>query len=249
MKILVAVKRVIDPYVKIRINAEQTAVETQQVKMGMNPFDEIAIEEALRWKEAGRASEVVAVSIGNEMCQETLRHALALGADKAILIRSETSYCPLDIARILAVVAQKECPQLIVMGKQSIDGDNNQTPQMLASLLNWSQATYASEITPHDAGVRVVRETDIGLETLQLTLPAVISTDLRLNTPRYASLPNIMKARKKTLDIWDVADLGLVFKPHLQVLSVSYPPVRAGGIKVTSIRDLLDKLRHEAKVI
>lgn len=249
MKILVAVKRVIDPYVKIRIKSDETAVETQNVKMAMNPFDEIAIEEALRIKEAGHATEVVAVSIGGEACQETLRHALALGADSAIFVHTEVSHCSLHIAKIVEKLVHDEKPNLVLMGKQSIDGDNNQTPQMLAALLEWPQVTNASRLVFDDSTVAVTREIDGGLETLAVTLPAVISTDLRLNEPRYASLPNIMKAKRKPLEIRELASLNLNLKDHTRVLSVKAPSQRLGGIKVQSVQELVDKLRLEAKVI
>ena len=249
MKILVAVKRVIDPYVKIRVKSDEAAVETQNVKMAMNPFDEIAIEEALRIKEAGHATEVVAVSIGVEACQETLRHALALGADRAILVQTEVRHCSLNIAKIVEKLVQEEKPNLVLMGKQSIDGDNNQTPQMLASLLDWPQVTYASQLVFNGDTVTATREIDGGLETLAVTLPAVISTDLRLNEPRYASLPNIMKAKRKPLDVRELASLDLDLKEHVRILSVKAPPQRVGGIKVGSVQELVDKLRLEAKVI
>jgi electron transfer flavoprotein beta subunit len=249
MKILVAVKRVIDPYVKIRVKSDRSGVETQNVKMAMNPFDEIAVEEALRWKEKGWASEVLAVSIGDAACQETLRHALALGADRAIHIQTDETHCSLHIAKILAHVAKEEQPGLIVMGKQSIDGDNNQTPQMLAALLNWPQATYASKMEMENGQVHVTREVDGGLETLAVTLPAVISTDLRLNTPRYASLPNIMKAKTKLLITQALASLGLTLKPHVALLEVKAPSARQGGVKVASVEALVDKLCNEARVL
>ena len=249
MKILVAIKRVIDPYVKIRVKADETGVETQNVKMSMNPFDEIAIEEAIRMKEAGHASEVVAVSIGPDTCQETLRNALALGVDRAILIRTDSAHCSLHIAKILEQVVHEENADLVLMGKQSIDGDNNQTPQMLAGLLDWPQATYASKIIFSGNKLDVTREIDGGLETLVVTLPAVISTDLRLNEPRYASLPNIMKAKQKPLAVRELETLNLNLKPHTRVLSVKAPPVRKGGGKVESVVELVDKLRSEAKVI
>ena len=249
MKILVAVKRVIDPYVKIRVKSDEIAVETQNVKMAMNPFDEIALEEALRIKEAGHATDVVAVSIGVEACQETLRHALALGADSAIFVPIESNYCSLDIAQILEKLVHDEKPKLVLMGKQSIDGDNNQTPQMLASLLDWPQATYASRLVFEGETVNVTREIDGGLETLALTLPAVISTDLRLNEPRYASLPNIMKAKLKPLEVRELASLKLDLKEHIRVLNVKAPLPRVGGIKVQSVQELVDKLRDEVKVI
>ena len=218
MKILVAIKRVIDPYVKIRVKADESGVETQNVKMSMNPFDEIAIEEAIRMKEAGHASEVVAVSIGSDTCQETLRNALALGVDRAILIRTDSMHCSLHIAKILEQVVHEETADLVLMGKQSIDGDNNQTPQMLAGLLDWPQATYASKIVFSGDKLDVTREIDGGLETLVVTLPAVISTDLRLNEPRYASLPNIMKAKQKPLAVRELESLNLNLKPHTRVL-------------------------------
>ena len=249
MKILVAVKRVIEPYVKIRVKSDETAVETQNVKMAMNPFDEIAIEEAMRIKEGGHASEVVAVSIGIDACQETLRHALALGVDRAILVRTESNHCSLSIAKILENLVQTEKPNLVLMGKQSIDGDNNQTPQMLASLLDWPQATYASSIVFDGDRVAVTREIDGGLETLSVTLPVVISTDLRLNEPRYASLPNIMKSKSKPLEIRDLISLNLELKEHTRVLSVKTPLLRVGGVKVQSVQELVDKLRLEEKVI
>lgn len=249
MKILVAVKRVIDPYVKIRVKADQTGVETQNMKMSMNPFDEIALEEAIRIKEKNPASEIIAVSIGTDSSQETLRHALALGADRAILVQTDTAYCSLNIAKILKAVADKESPELILMGKQTIDGDNNQTPQMLAALLNWPQGTYASKITLNENSIEVIREIDGGLETLQLPLPAVISTDLRLNEPRYASLPNIMKAKRKPLDIIELGSLNLNLKEHVQILSVKAPAARKSGVMVDSVKTLLDKLQHEAQVL
>lgn len=249
MKILVAVKRVIDPYVKIRVKTDQTGVETQNVKMSMNPFDEIAMEAAIRLREQGLASEIVAVSVGNETSQETLRHALALGADKAILVACDSNPCSLNVAKILHQIASQEQPQLILMGKQSIDGDNNQTPQMLAALLKWPQATFASDLVLAGNTLQVTREVDGGLETLALTLPAVVSTDLRLNEPRYASLPNIMKAKRKPLDIISLDSLGLALKDHIEIVSVKAPLVRSAGVKLDSVEALLDKLRNEAKVL
>ncbi|CZG80126.1 Electron transfer flavoprotein small subunit [Legionella pneumophila] len=249
MKILVAVKRVIDPYVKIRVKSDNSGVETQNIKMAMNPFDEIAIEEALRLREKNWATEVIAVSIGSDSSQETLRHALALGADKAILVRTEKSFESLNIAKILNSIVANEKPDLVLMGKQSIDGDNNQTPQMLAALLNWPQATNASKIIPDNNNLEVVREIDGGLETLKVQLPAVISTDLRLNEPRYASLPNIMKAKRKPLDIIDLDLLGLSLKQHVEILKVNAPATRSGGVILDSVAALLDKLQHEAKVL
>ncbi|HFL2236217.1 TPA: electron transfer flavoprotein subunit beta/FixA family protein [Legionella pneumophila] len=249
MKILVAVKRVIDPYVKIRVKSDNSGVETQNIKMTMNPFDEIAVEEALRLREKNWATEVIAVSIGSDSSQETLRHALALGADKAILVRTEKSFESLNIAKILNSIVANEKPDLVLMGKQSIDGDNNQTPQMLAALLNWPQATNASKIIPDNNNLEVVREIDGGLETLKVQLPAVISTDLRLNEPRYASLPNIMKAKRKPLDIIDLDSLGLSLKQHVEILKVNAPATRSGGVILDSVAALLDKLQHEAKVL
>ncbi|STY28731.1 electron transfer flavoprotein beta-subunit (Beta-ETF) [Legionella wadsworthii] len=249
MKILVAVKRVIDPYVKIRVKSDLSGVETQNIKMAMNPFDEIAVEEALRLREKNWATEVIAVSIGNDSAQETLRHALALGADRAILVRTQDSLESLSIAKILKKIIDEENPNLVLMGKQAIDGDNNQTPQMLAALLDWPQATYASKIETKDNHLDVIREIDGGLETISVHLPAVISTDLRLNEPRYASLPNIMKAKKKPLDIRELDTLGLSLKKHIEVVSITAPTTRSGGVMVESVTELLDKLQHEAKVL
>ncbi len=249
MKILVAVKRVIDPYVKIRVKSDNSGVETQNIKMAMNPFDEIAIEEALRLREKNWATEVVVVSIGTDSSQETLRHALALGADKAILVRTEQPLESLNIAKVLQKIVDNEQPALVLLGKQAIDGDNNQTPQMLAALLNWPQATYASQVTVNDNALEVTREIDGGLETIKVQLPAIVSTDLRLNEPRYASLPNIMKAKRKPLDIIELDSLGLALKKHIEVLKVNAPATRSGGVKVASVAELLDKLQHEAKVL
>lgn len=249
MKILVAVKRVIDPYIKIRVKSDNSGVETQNIKMAMNPFDEIAIEEALRLREKNWATEVVAVSIGTDSAQETLRHALALGADRAILVCTSKRLESLNLAKILQKIALDEKPALIMMGKQSIDGDNNQTPQMLAALMDWPQATYASQLELNNNAFTVTREIDGGLETIQVKLPAVISTDLRLNEPRYASLPNIMKAKRKPLDIIDLDSLGLSLKQHVEVIKVSTPLTRVGGVKVESVVALLDKLHNEAKVL
>ncbi|HBD7396484.1 electron transfer flavoprotein subunit beta/FixA family protein [Legionella longbeachae] len=249
MKILVAVKRVIDPYVKIRVKSDNTGVETQNIKMAMNPFDEIAVEEALRLREKNWATEVVAVSIGGDNSQETLRHALALGVDRAILVRTQDSFESLNIAKILKKISEDEKPDLVLMGKQAIDDDSNQTPQMLASLLNWPQATYASKIEPNRTSLQVTREIDGGLETLSIHLPAIVSTDLRLNEPRYASLPNIMKAKKKPLDIIELENMGLALKKHSEVLKVTAPAIRSAGVKVESVTELLNKLQHEAKVL
>ncbi|CAM3040666.1 electron transfer flavoprotein subunit beta/FixA family protein [Legionella worsleiensis] len=249
MKILVAVKRVIDPYVKIRVKPDNSGVETQNIKMAMNPFDEIAVEEALRLREKNWATEVVVVSIGDDSSQETLRHALALGADRAILVRSTQTLESLNIAKILKKIAQEEQPKLILMGKQAIDGDNNQTPQMLAALLGWPQATFASSVTANNTDLEVTREIDGGLETIKVQLPAIVSTDLRLNEPRYASLPNIMKAKRKPLEVRELDSLALPLKQHIEILSVKAPAVRSGGVKVDSVAALLDKLQHEAKVL
>ncbi|KTC67977.1 electron transfer flavoprotein subunit beta [Legionella birminghamensis] len=249
MKILVAVKRVIDPYVKIRVKTDNQGVETQNVKMSMNPFDEIAVEEALRLKEKNLASEVLVVSIGSDASQETLRHALALGADRALLVKTDQSFCSLNIAKILSAVVQNEQPGLVLMGKQSIDDDNNQTPQMLAALLNWPQATFASSLSIDNDSITVIREIDGGLETLSMRLPAVVSTDLRLNEPRYASLPNIMKSKKKPLEVRELSSMNLALKEHVKVLSVTAPSSRSAGIKLDSVSALIDKLKHEAKVL
>ncbi|KTD22431.1 electron transfer flavoprotein subunit beta/FixA family protein [Legionella londiniensis] len=251
MKILVAVKRVIDPYVKVRVKPDQSGIETQNVKMAMNPFDEIAVEEALRLREKHIASEVVLVSVGTDACQETLRHGMALGADRSILVRSEKTFCSLNIAKILKKIVEDEMPQLILLGKQSIDGDNNQTPQMLSALLDWPQATYVSKLTfdTEHKTLQATREIDGGLETLMLKLPAVLSTDLRLNEPRYASLPNIMKAKRKPIDVIELDSLNLSLRDHLEVLAVRAPLPRSGGIMVDSVESLVDKLQHEAKVL
>lgn len=249
MKILVAVKRVVDPYVKIRIKSDESLVETANVKMSMNPFDEIALEEAIRLREKALAQEVVLVTVGDVASQETLRHGLALGADRAILIQSSLSFCSLNIAKILHAVVLKEMPHLVLMGKQSIDGDNNQTPQMLAGLLDWPQATYASRIQIDGQTVAVSREVDSGLETISVHLPAVISVDLRLNEPRYASLPNIMKAKQKPLVSISLDDLGLNLKPHQQILKVTSPSARRRGEMVQSVAELVDKLQHVEKII
>lgn len=249
MKILVAVKRVIDPYVKIRLKSDNSGVETTNMKMAMNPFDEIALEEALRMREAQQASEVVVLSIGSESAQETLRHGLALGADRGILVKTDKLYESLNLAKMLQAMVEREQADLVLMGKQSIDGDNNQTPQMLAALLDWPQATYASKIELNGRQLQVTREVDGGLETIALSLPAVLSSDLRLNTPRYPSLPNIMKAKSKPLDVIDLATLGLALKQHLETLSVKAPAARTAGVKLDSVDALVDKLRHEAKVL
>lgn len=249
MKILVAVKRVIDPYVKIRVKADETGVETQNVKMSINPFDEIAVEQALRVREQNPGSEVVCVSIGPDNFQDTLRHALALGADRAILVKSDSTHCSLHIAKILKAIIIQEQPDLVLMGKQAIDGDNNQTPQMLSALLNWPQATFASAMTLDNHYLHITREIDGGLETLGMPLPAIVSVDLRLNEPRYASLPNIMKAKQKPLTMIELASLQLTLREHSQILAVKAPLKRKGGIKVDSVSSLLDKLHHEARVL
>ncbi|MGC1953327.1 MAG: electron transfer flavoprotein subunit beta/FixA family protein [Gammaproteobacteria bacterium] len=249
MKILVAVKRVVDYNVKIRVKAEQTGVETANVKMSMNPFDEIAVEEALRIREAGTASEVIAVSIGVAKCQETLRTALAMGADRGILVETESELQPLAVSKILAALVEREQPEMVLLGKQAIDDDSNQTGQMLAALLAWPQGTFASKVAFKDGGVEVTREIDGGLETVALSLPCVITTDLRLNEPRYATLPNIMKAKKKPIDTYQPDALGVEVEPRLAVLRVTEPASRQAGIKVSSVAELVDKLRNEAKVI
>ncbi|MCX7117394.1 MAG: electron transfer flavoprotein subunit beta/FixA family protein [Legionellales bacterium] len=249
MNILVPIKRVIDPYVKIRVSADERGVEKHLVKMSMNPFDEIAIEEALRLREKHGDITVTVVTVGQDASQETLRQALAIGADRAILVRTGETYCSLTIAHMLKKVVEKEKPTLILMGKQSIDGDNNQTPQMLAALLDWPQATFASKVQMFPDHLLVTREIDGGLETLKVILPAVVSTDLRLNEPRYATLPNIMKAKQKPLEIIESSALGISLAPHLEILSVKSPKARRGGIKVDSVQALLDKLHLEAKVL
>ena len=249
MKVLVAVKRTIDPNVKVRVKSDQTGVETANVKMAMNPFCEIAIEEAVRMKEAGSADEVVAVSAGADKAQETLRTALAMGADRAVHIVTEAELQPLAVARLLKVIADEEQPGLVILGKQAIDDDSNQTGQMLAALLGWPQATFASEIVFKDGTADVTREIDGGLETLNVNLPAVVTTDLRLNEPRYASLPNIMKAKKKPIDRREADALGVDISPRLAVHKVEEPPKREAGIKVADVSELVAKLRDDAKVI
>ena len=249
MKVLVPVKRVIDYNVKIRVKADQTGVETQNVKMAMNPFCEIAVEEAIRMKEAGVASEVIIFSAGSAQSQETIRTGLAMGGDRGILVESETPPEPLAVAKLLKAVVEKEEPGLVIMGKQAIDGDNNQTGQMLSALLGWSQGTFASKLEKADGTLKVTREIDGGLESLELKLPAVVTVDLRLNEPRYASLPNIMKAKKKPIETLSAADLGVDVAPRVEVLKVVEPPARQAGVKVASIAELVDKLKNEAKVI
>ncbi|GAA4474704.1 electron transfer flavoprotein subunit beta/FixA family protein [Gluconacetobacter asukensis] len=249
MKVLVPVKRVIDFNIKPRVKADGTGVETAGVKMSMNPFDEIAVEEAVRLKEKGIATEVVAVSVGVQQAQDTLRTAMAMGADRAILVLTDVAVEPLGVAKILKALVAKESPDLVLLGKQAIDDDMNATGQMLAGLLGWAQGTFASKIEIADGKATVTREIDGGLETLTLALPAIVTADLRLNEPRYASLPNIMKARKKPLETIAPADLGVDVTPRLTIVSVAEPPARQQGIKVESAADLVARLRNEAKVI
>ncbi len=249
MKVLVAVKRVVDYNVKIRVKADQSGVELANVKMSMNPFDEIAIEEAVKLKEAGIVTEIVAVSLGVAQCQETLRTALAMGADRAILVESSAELQPLAVAKLLKALVDKEQPQLVVLGKQAIDDDSNQTGQMLAALLNWPQATFASKLAVSGGQAEVTREIDGGLETISVKLPAVVTADLRLNTPRYATLPNIMKAKKKQLDTLTPEALGVDVAPRLKTLKVAEPGKRKGGVMVPDVATLVDKLKNEAKVI
>ena len=249
MKVLVPVKRVVDYNVKVRVKADETDVDLANVKMSMNPFDEIAVEEAVRLKEKGIVSEVVAVSCGPAACQDTLRSAMAMGADRGILVESNDELQPLAVAKLLKAVCEKEGPSLLICGKQAIDDDSNQTGQMLAALMDWPQATFASKVELAGDKVTVTREIDGGLETLAMTLPAVVTTDLRLNEPRYATLPNIMKAKKKPLDTIAADSLGVDTAPRLKTIKVSEPPKRAGGVKVADVADLLNKLRNEAKVI
>ena len=249
MKVLVAVKRVIDYNVKIRVKSDQTGVETANVKMSMNPFDEIAVEEAVRLKEAGTAEEVVAVSMGAQQCQETIRTALAMGADRGILVQSDDELQPLAVAKLLKTLVDKENPDLVIVGKQAIDDDSNQTGQMLAALLGWAQGTFASELKFSNGKLNITREIDGGLQTLSLTMPVVVTTDLRLNEPRYASLPNIMKAKKKTIDTVTPDELGVDAAPRLTTLKVTEPPARQAGVIVESVAELVDKLKNEAKVI
>ncbi|RFB71178.1 MULTISPECIES: electron transfer flavoprotein subunit beta/FixA family protein [unclassified Herbaspirillum] len=249
MKILVATKRVVDFNVQIRVKAGDTEVDTSNLKMAMNPFDEIAVEEAVRLKESGVATEVVAVSFGVKACQDTLRTAMAIGADRGILVETSEALQPIDVAKLAKAIVEKEQPKLFILGKQAIDGDNNQTGQMLAALLGWPQATFASKVVIDGEDAIVTREVDGGLETLRLPLPAVITTDLRLNEPRYVTLPNIMKAKKKTLDTTTPDALGVQLKPRIRTISVSAPPARAAGIIVPDVATLIEKLKNEAKVI
>ena len=249
MKVLVPVKRVVDYNVKVRVKSDGTGVDIANVKMSMNPFDEIAVEEATRLKEKGVVTEVIAVSCGVAQCQETLRTAMAIGADRAILVETTEELQPLAVAKLLKALVDKEQPQLVILGKQAIDDDCNQTGQMLAALLGWPQATFASKVDVADGKAVVMREVDGGMETLSLSLPAIITTDLRLNEPRYVTLPNIMKAKKKQLDRFLPEDLGVDVKPRLKTLKVSEPPKRSAGIKVPDVATLVDKLKNEAKVI
>ena len=249
MKVLVPIKRVIDANVKVRVKADKTGVELTNVKMAMNPFCEIAVEEAVRMKEAGTASEIIAVSAGGAQAQETIRTALAMGADRGILIQSDVALEPLGIAKLLKAVVEKESAELVILGKQAIDGDNNQTGQMLAALLGWAQGTFVSRIKLEDGTLNATREVDGGLETVALKRPCVVTVDLRLNQPRYASLPNIMKAKKKPIDTLSPEDLGVDVTPRLTVVQVVEPPARKAGVKVASVAELVDKLKNEAKVI
>ena len=249
MKLLVPVKRVIDYNVKVRVKSDNTGVETTNVKMSMNPFDEIAIEEAVRMKEAGTASEIIAVSMGVQQCQETIRTALAMGADRGIHVKTDDELQPLAVAKLLKALVDKESPDLVILGKQAIDDDSNQTGQMLAALLDWPQGTFASGVELSDGKATVIREVDGGLETIEINTPAVITTDLRLNEPRYASLPNIMKAKKKPIDEMSPDELGVDIAPRLTTLKVEEPPTRQAGVMVESVAALVDKLKNEAKVI
>ena len=249
MKILVAVKRVVDYNVKVRAKADGTGVETANVKMSMNPFDEIAVEEAVRLQEAGKAKEIVAVSLGVAACQDTLRTALAMGADRGVLVETDVELQPLAVAKLLKAVVEKEKPDLVILGKQAIDDDFNQTGQMLAALLGWPQGTFASKVEVGAGTVNVTREIDGGLETVALKLPALVTTDLRLNEPRFVKLPNIMKAKKKPLDVLKPADLGVDIAPRLVTLKVEEPPKRQAGIKVDTVAALVDKLHKEAHVL
>lgn len=254
MKVLVPVKRAVDFNVKIRVKADKSGIELGNVKMSMNPFDEIAIEEAVKLKEAGKVSEIIVVSIGPSQAQETIRTAMAIGADRGILVETDAATDiggvePLAVAKTLKALVEKEKPDFVIMGKQSIDDDSNQTGQMLAALLNWGQGTFASHIELGDGSVSVTREIDGGLETLELKMPAVLTTDLRLNEPRYASLPNIMKAKKKPLEVLKPEDLGVDYTPRLSVVKIAEPPARVGGGKVANVDELIEKLRNEAKVI
>jgi electron transfer flavoprotein beta subunit len=249
MKILVAVKRVVDYNVKVRVKSDNSGVDIANVKMSMNPFDEIAVEEAVRLKEAGVATEVIAFSAGATQCQETLRTAMAIGADRGILVESDADLQPLAVAKLLKAIVEKEQPQLIILGKQAIDDDSNQTGQMLAALLDLPQATFASKVVVADGKATVTREVDGGLETIAISLPGVVTTDLRLNEPRYVTLPNIMKAKKKQLDIFKPEDLGVDVAPRIKTVSVAEPAKRSAGVMVPDVKTLVEKLKNEAKVI
>ena len=249
MKVLVAVKRVIDYNVKVRVKADQTGVETANVKMSMNPFDEIGVEEAIRLREAGKAEEIVAVSLGPQQCQETIRTALAMGADRGIHVKTEEELQPLAVAKLLKAVIEEERPGLVILGKQAIDDDSNQTGQMVAALLGWPQATFASKLDIGDESARIIREVDGGLDTVDVRVPCVMTTDLRLNEPRYASLPNIMKAKKKPIAEKTPEELGVDITPRLKTVQVTEPSGREAGIKVESVAELVDKLHKEAGVI
>lgn len=249
MKILVPVKRVVDYNVKVRVKSDGSGVDVANVKMSMNPFDEIAVEEAVRLREAGIATEVVAVSCGVTQCQETLRAAMAIGADRGVLVETTEELQPLAVAKLLKALCEKEQPQVVICGKQAIDDDANQTGQMLAALMGWPQATFASKVVLADGKANVMREIDGGMETLEMSLPAVVTTDLRLNEPRYATLPNIMKAKKKPLETVKPEDLGVDVKPRLSTLKVAEPPKRSAGVRVPDVAQLVEKLKNEAKVI
>jgi electron transfer flavoprotein beta subunit len=249
MKILVAVKRAIDYNVKARPKSDGSGVDLANVKMSMNPFDEIAVEEAIRIQEAGTAEEIIAVSVGPKQCQETLRTAMAMGADRGIHVETDEEVQPLAVAKLLKALVDKEQPGLVLLGKQAIDDDSNQTGQMLAALLGWGQGTFACDVEFDGDGLKVNREIDGGTQSVSLQLPAVVTADLRLNEPRYVKLPNIMKAKKKQLDIFSPADLGVDIAPRLKLIKVEEPPARAGGVKVADVDELVDKLRNEAKVI
>ena len=249
MKILVPIKRVIDYNVKVRVKSDQSGVDLANVKMSMNPFDEISVEEAIRLKEAGTATEIIAVSIGPEKAQDQIRQALAMGADRGILVKTDDDIEPLAVAKVLKAVVEEEKPDLCVLGKQAIDDDSNQTGQMLAALLGWSQGTFASKVEKDGDKLNVTREIDGGLQTIAISIPAIVTTDLRLNEPRYASLPNIMKAKKKPLDIKDIGEFGVDISPRLETVKVSEPPQREAGVKVESVAELVEKLKNEAGVL
>ena len=249
MKVLVPVKRVIDYNVKVRVKSDESGVDLANVKMSMNPFDEIAVEEAIRLKEAGTVTEIVAVSIGPEKAQDQIRQALAMGADRGLLIKTDDEIEPLAVAKLLKAVIEEEKPELAILGKQAIDDDSNQTGQMLSALLGWSQGTFASKVEKEGDKLNVTREIDGGLQTISIGLPAIVTTDLRLNEPRYASLPNIMKAKKKPLDVKDISDYGVDIAPRLETLKVTEPPKREAGVKVESVAELVEKLKNEAGVL